>query len=47
MATARTLRDEELIPKGKNLRGAASGTVSLQREKQGQHGLGRLPVATL
>ncbi len=47
--TARTLRDQKLMPECKNLclqNSASSETIS-QREEYGQHGLGRLPVATL
>jgi hypothetical protein len=47
--TARTLQDQELMPECKNLclqNSASSETIS-QREEYGQHGLGRLPVATL
>jgi hypothetical protein len=47
--TARTLQDQKLMPECKNLclqNGAGSETIS-QRGESGQHGLGRLPVATL
>src|SRR6202022_539782 len=47
--TARTLQDQKLMPECKNLclqNSASSETIS-QREEYGQHGLGRLPVATL
>jgi hypothetical protein len=47
--TSRTLQDQKLMPECKNLclqDSASSETIS-QREKYGQHGLGRLPVATL
>jgi len=49
MTMARTLQDQELMAEGKNLclqNGASSETIS-QREKQGQHGPRRLPVAAL
>ncbi len=47
--TARTLPDQKLMPECKNLclqNSASSETIS-KREEYGQHGLGRLPVATL
>jgi hypothetical protein len=47
--TARTLQDQKLMPECKKLslqNSASSETIS-QREEYGQHGLGRLPVATL
>jgi hypothetical protein len=47
--TARTLPDQKLMPECKNLclqNSVSSETIS-QREEYGQHGLGRLPVATL
>jgi hypothetical protein len=47
--TARTLQDQKLMPECKNLclqNSVSSETIS-QREEYGQHGLGRLPVATL
>jgi hypothetical protein len=47
MTTARTLQDQELMAESEILclqNGAGSETIA-QREKQGQHGPRRLPVA--
>jgi hypothetical protein len=47
--TARTLQNQKLMPECRNLvlqNNASSETIS-QRKEYGQHGLGRLPVATL
>jgi hypothetical protein len=49
MPTSRTRQDQQLMPESKNLclqNSASSETIS-QREKYGQDGLGKLPVATL
>jgi hypothetical protein len=49
MPTARTLQDQQLMAKSKNLclqNSAGSETIS-QGEKKGQHGLGRLPITSL
>ena len=50
--TARTLQDQKLMPlmpecKNLCLQNSASSETISQREEYGQHGLGRLPVATL
>jgi hypothetical protein len=43
------LTDQKLMPECKNLclQNSASSETIAQREEYGQHGLGRLPVATL